>query len=174
MIRTPRSTRRVGGGLPPALASAPPVAELHLVTLVGTERFAFPVAHVEEVIDAPRLSWVPGAPDGLLGQMRHRDRTVSAYDAGAAFGVRRANGTGTALILRDDAARVAVVVDDAEDLQLVAPESVRAVPTGADADGVLRGVCIAAGRGLMSLVRVDALVARVTARDPRVDDGSAR
>ena len=173
MIRTPRSTGRVGAGRPPVLAPTPRVAELHLVTLVGTERFAFPAAFVDEVVDAPLLSWVPDAPPGLLGQMRYRDRTVSAYDAALVLGVRRTRDTGTALVLRDGGVRVVVVVDDAEDLQLVEPDSVRAVPVGADADGMLRGVCIAAGCGLMSLVRVDALVARATARDALVE-GSAR
>ena len=146
---------------------------LHLVARVGTERFAFPVAQVDEVIDAPGISWVPGARGGLLGQLDLRDRTLSAYDGAWALGIRRdaaaaanaAGGVGTALVLRDRNERVALVVDDAEDLRMVEPQSVRAVPGGADAEGVLRGVCIASERDrrLVGLVRVSALFARVAA-----------
>ena len=169
MTRVPPIASRVSGGRPGLAAPSSPVTELYLVARVGTECFAFPVAQVEEVVDAPSVSWVPGAPDGLLGQMRHRDRTVRAYAASWAFGVRQAmdagTRSGTALILRAGELRVAVVVDDAEDLQMVPPETVRAVPIGADPEGILRGVCVAVGRGrdLVSLVLVDALVSRATA-----------
>jgi chemotaxis signal transduction protein len=158
---------RVSGGRPPL--AAPLAAELYLVTRVGAECFAFPVAQVDEVVDAPSTSLVPGAPDGLLGQMRYRDRTVRVFAAGWAFGVRQApetqTGFGTALMLRVGGLRVAVMVDDVEDLQMVPSESVRAAPVGTDPEGVLRGVCFATERGreLVSLVRVDALVARATA-----------
>lgn len=178
MNRVPPSVSRVSGSRP-ALAAPPPVTELYLVARLGTECFAFPARQVEEVVDAPRVSWVPGAPDGLLGQMRYRDRTVGAYAAGWLFGVQPATevgtGSGTAVILRAGELRVAVVVDDAEDLQLVPWETVRAVPLGTDPEGILRGVCFAAGRGpdLVSLVRVDALVARATAGEALVS-GSAR
>jgi chemotaxis signal transduction protein len=179
MNRVPPGGSRVSGGRPVLAAPPPPVTELYLVTRVGTECFAFPVAQVEEVVDAPSVSWVPGAPDGLLGQMRYRDRTVRAYGAGWAFGVQprteAGTGSGTALMLRAGELRVAVVVDEAEDLQMVPSETVRAAPLGTDPEGVLRGVCFATGRGreLVSLVRVDALVARATAGKSLVS-GNAR
>lgn len=179
MNLVPPSGSRVSGGRPGLAAPPPLVTELYLVTRVGTECFAFPVSHVEEVVDAPSVSWVPDAPDGLLGQMRYRDRTVRAYAAGWAFGVQQATevgtGSGTALVLRAGELRVAVVVDDAEDLQMVPSETVRAAPAGTDPEGVLRGVCFGTGRGreLVSLVRIDALVARATAGEALVS-GSAR
>jgi chemotaxis signal transduction protein len=179
MSRVPPRPSRVSGGRPGFAAPSPPVAELCLVTRVGTECFAFPVAQVEEVVDAPNVSWVPGAPDGLLGQMRYHDRTVRAYASAWAFGVQPAKDAGTAwrtaLILRAGDVRVAFVVDEVEDLQMVQPETVRAVPVGSDPEGVLRGVCFTAGVGreLVSLVRVDALVAHATAGEA-VFGGSAR
>jgi chemotaxis signal transduction protein len=171
MTRLPIVPSRLSAGMPGlAVPSQPsPASELYLVARVGTERFAFPVAQVEMVVDAPHLSWVPGAPDGLLGQMRHRDRTVRAFAAGWALGVPPAADTdprsGTALILRVGELRVAVVVDDAEDLQMVPAETVRSAPVGADPEGVLRGVCcsLGGGRDVVGLVVIDALVARVTA-----------
>ncbi|MFI5310487.1 MAG: chemotaxis protein CheW [Gemmatimonadales bacterium] len=113
-------------------------------------------------MDAPQLSWVPRAAEGLVGQVRHRGRTLSAFDAGWLFSVRRTAEATTALVLRDGDARVAVIVDDVEDLQLVEPESLRPVPAGTDPEGVLRGVSRAPARErpLMGLVNVDALLAR--------------
>ncbi|HLA90853.1 MAG TPA: chemotaxis protein CheW [Gemmatimonadaceae bacterium] len=167
MIRTPRGTRSVGRGRASVFAQMPVAAELHLVARVGAERFAFPVAQVEEVIDAPDVTWVPLAPAGLLGQLRYRDRTVSAFDGGWALGVAREGTTGSAVVLSEGVRRLALVVDDVEDLQMIEPASVRAVPPGADADGVLRGVCVAGwrGGGLAGLVWVSALVGRATASE---------
>lgn len=166
MIRTPSGTAAVGRAGAAALAPGADGAELHLVVRVGPERFAFPVTGVDEAIDAPRISWVPQARAGLLGELHYRDRTVSAYDAGWAFGVPRITEGGTALILRDGDARVAVVVDDVEDLHLVTQESLRPVPAGADANGLLRAVrfLTASGSGLLALVRVEALLARIGRR----------
>lgn len=166
MTRTPLGTPIVGRSRPSTMIRMPVLAELHLVTRVGGERFAFPVLRVEEAVDSPHLSWVPRAVDGLVGQLRHRGRTVSAFDSGWLFGVQRLPGATTALVLRDGEARVAIVVDDVEDLLLVEPESVRAVPAGADQEDILRGVCLApdAGRSLVGLVHVDALLARALAR----------
>jgi chemotaxis signal transduction protein len=140
---------------------------LYVVARVGRERFAFRVRALEEVLDAPDIGWVPRASDGLLGQIRYRDRSVAAYDAGWAFGVARDAGSGAAIIVRDGPRRLAIVVDDVEDLARVDQRSRRPVPAGTDADGVLDGVCIAEGdhAGLISLVRMDKLLARLTARD---------
>ena len=170
MIRTPAGTTSVGGGATGAVPRSDDRAELHLIVRVGPERFAFPVAALDEVVDAPVIAWVPRAREGLLGELLHRDRTVSAYDAAWAFDVPRPPGAGTALVLRDDEARVALVVDDVDDLLLIEQGSVQPVPAGPDAAGLLRGIRFVPGdgRGLLGLVRVDALLARVGRR------GSAR
>lgn len=147
------------------------MATMHVVVRVGPERFAFRVGDVEEALDAPRVTPVPLAPAGLLGQARYRDRTVRAFDAGWVFGVSGDGGAGTALVFRDGEERVMLVVDDVEDLADVAPGDVRPVPSGADGEGVLLGVCLAADGRLVSLVRADAMVARATAR--RSHDGES-
>ncbi len=134
---------------------------LHVVARVGGERFAFPVTDVEEVIDAPQIDWVPGAAHGLAGQMRYRDRTVSAFDGGWALGVTRTADGGTALILRDGTRRFAVMVDDVDDLTSFAPDAVHAVPAGTDSDGVLSGVWLAGAAQLVGLVNTEALLIRL-------------
>lgn len=165
MIGTPGGTVVVRGAAAPA-AGVDERAELHLIVRVGPERFAFPAAAVEEVIDAPSIAWVPRAREGLLGELLYRDRTVSAYDAGWAFDVPRGAGAGAAIVLRDGEERLAIVVDDVDDLLLVDQASVRPVPAGPDAAGLLRGLRFLAdgGPGLLGLVRVDALLARVGRR----------
>jgi chemotaxis signal transduction protein len=140
------------------------MAPTHLVVRVGGERFAFRVADVEAALDAPQLTPLPVAPAGLLGELRYRDRTVRAFDAGWVLGVVADDLAATALVFRDGADRVVLVVDAVEDLVDIAPGHVRRVPPGADGEGVLLGVCLAADGRLISLVRADAMVERATAR----------
>jgi chemotaxis signal transduction protein len=144
------------------------LSEPYIIARIGGERFGFATRDVEEALDAPTVGWVPFAQNGLLGQMRHRDRTVSAFDGGWMFGVTRsvrtADAPETALMLRDGDRCVALIVDDVEDLCAIAMQGVRPVPRGADVDGVLRGVVFAPAplEGLLSLVRVAALIDRAT------------
>ena len=144
------------------------LSEPYIIARVGDERFGFAARDVEEALDAPTVGWVPVAQHGLLGQLRHRDRTVSAFDGGWLFGitrrVRSGDATETALMLRDGDRRVALIVDDVEDLCTIDMQRVRPVPRGADVDGVLRGVVFASAPlgGLLRLVRVAALIDRAT------------
>ena len=135
---------------------------LHVIARVGGERFAFPVADIEEAIDAPQIDWVPGAGRGLAGQLRYRDRTVSVFDGGWALGIARTAFGGTALILRDGARRLALMVDDVDDLTSFAANAVHPVPAGTDGDGVLSGVWLADAAQLVGLVNTESLVIRLT------------
>ena len=168
-------------------AALSPERALHIVVRVGAERFAFPVFDVEEALDAPVVEWVPIAPAGLLGQLRHRGRMVSAWDAGWAFGLARAaragagagagagTGAGAALVLRDGPRRLALVVDDVVEIARLEADGMRAVPFGSDLDGVLSGVCLSpeGGGSIVNVVRVEALVARAAVSDT-FGSGSAR
>ena len=142
------------------------VSRLHVVVRVGSERFAFAVADVDEAHDDPELGWVPGAVDGMIGQLPWRGRNVSAYDAGSVLGVSRDALTAGALVLRLGTTQLALLVDEVEDLMMVEPGWVRRVPGGSDADGLLSGVYRAPRRqgGLVCIVRVSALFALL---DPR-------
>jgi chemotaxis signal transduction protein len=115
---------------------------MHVVARVGQERFAFRVADAEEVIDRPQLVRVPNAPAGLVGQFEHRGRMVSAFDAGWMFDVERDPTSETALVLRVADDRLALLVDDVEDLTALDTDAVRPTPAGADPAGLLRGVCL--------------------------------
>lgn len=172
---------------PREAAYTPSSDTMHVVARVGTERFAFRVADVEEVVDAPMLIPVHGAPDGLSGQLVHRDQTVRVYDAAWAFGTEsaqmmptppvasrsaapRPRVAATALVLRVADDRVALLVDDVEDLTALDATGMRAVPAGADPGGLLRGVCLprAGDAGidtaLIGVVNTVAMVARASSR----------
>ena len=150
----------------------PIVERLHVVVRIAAERFAFSVADVDEVREMPDLECASGATAGFIGQLRCGDRTVSAYDAAWVLGVPReksATGAATqqpaqeagALVLRRGAARVAIVVDEVEDLVMVEREWLRRVPGGADAESVLSAVYRAPRHqgGLVCIVRVPAVFA---------------
>jgi chemotaxis-related protein WspB len=144
---------------------------MHVVARVGDERLAFRVADVEEAIDTPSLIAAPNAPEGLVGQFVHRERTLSAFDAARAFGIPGATRRGTVLVLRVADQRVGLVVDDVEELTALDADRVRPAPAGANASGLLHGVCLPragaradAQGSLICLVNAPAVVAAVTAR----------
>jgi chemotaxis signal transduction protein len=141
-------------------------AALHVIARVGSERFAFHVGDVEEVLGGPAVQWVPSGTPGLVGHLRFRDRTVRAFDGSWAFDVPRTGRLATALVLRAGDARVALVVDDVDDLAALEGTDVRPVPDGTDPLGVLRGVTFQrdGAHTLVSLVHVPALVARADAQ----------
>ncbi|MHB1311098.1 MAG: chemotaxis protein CheW [Gemmatimonadaceae bacterium] len=138
----------------------------HLLTRVGTERFAFPLEQVVEALDAPGLHDLPRRPAGMLGTLRHRGRTLPVWDAESTFGVGRDGGLGTALVFQDGARGVALLVDDAEDILQIDDGAVRDAPAGADGGGLLSGVYQNQGT-LVNVVRVNVLVARLVSQGER-------
>lgn len=160
----------------PSSSVAQPLAAdraLHIVVVVGNERFGFPVSHVEEALDAPKIEWVPVAPAGMFGQLAHRGRMVGAWDAGWAFRLATPARAGAALVLRDGPRRVAVIVDDVIDMARIEAADIQPVPVGADLEGVLGGVCFSGQRAgtptradhtLVNVVRVEVLAALLASR----------
>jgi chemotaxis signal transduction protein len=141
---------------------------LHLIARAGGEEFAFPIADVDEALDAPVIEWVPVAPEGMLGQLKYRGTTISGWDAHWAFGLRRASGeapvAGAAVVLRDGRRRFAIVVDDVVELTRLDLERVQPVPVGADAEGALSGVIFSAraAHTLVGVVRCESLITRTS------------
>lgn len=146
---------------------------LHIMVRIGAERFAFPASAVEEALDAPAIEWVPSAPDGMLGQLPHRGRMIGAWDAGRLFHLASPARGGAALVLRDGARRLALVVDDVTEMVRFEPGDLLPTPPGSDPDAVLAGVSLQAGDGagsaLAGVVRVDALAALMSQRGTLVD-----
>lgn len=139
-----------------------------LLFRIGDGRFAAPLASVEEALDlAPEsVQTVPGEHEALRGVFAIRGALVPLYDPQRALGASLAGG-GTVMVVRPaaGASRVALLVDDVEDvLEAVPDEDIRPPSGAADPDGIVRGV-LHRGAAIIVLVDLYALVAACRATD---------
>lgn len=139
-----------------------------LLFRVGSARFAAPLVSVEEALDLEGIAVqaIPGDNPALRGVFALRGALVPLYDPRRPLGVTPAEG-GTAMLVRQaaGAARVAIAVDDVEDvLDDVQDEDIRPPTGGADSDGVVRGV-VQRGAAIIVIVDLNALVTACRATD---------
>jgi purine-binding chemotaxis protein CheW len=130
------------------------VADL-LVFIAGGERFGIELGTVEEAIDLPPVHHVPEMPPAMAGVITVRGALTSVYSVRQALGLVRADGE-CALIFRRHRSRLALVIDDVDDVRPIDLGSLRDAPTVA-ASGVVLGV-VRQGDLLLSLVDADALL----------------
>jgi purine-binding chemotaxis protein CheW len=170
--------RPVGAALPvasprptPARASAPvepprPLRERArarrgvadvLVFRVGGERFGVDLGAVEEALDLGGVHHVPEMPPAMLGVVTVRDALTPVYSPRDALGVELARGE-CALVFRCGRLRVAISVDDVDDIMTIDLSDLRDVPVTESGAGVLLGVARHAD-ALLALVDADALLA---------------
>jgi chemotaxis signal transduction protein len=132
-----------------------------LVFRVGREFFAAPLGAVEEAVDLTavrEVKPVPGTASPTRGIFTLRGMLVPLVSPARALGVVPVEGA-IALVVRDGAARIAIIADDVEDVLTLREGELRPVPTGDPRDpGVLRGV-VRRGTMLVAVVDLDALVA---------------
>lgn len=130
------------------------VADL-LVFAVGGERFGIELGMVEEAIDLPPVHHVPEMPPAMRGVVTVRGSLTSVYSPRHALGLSHAAGD-CALIFRRHRSRMALVIDDVDDVCPIDLTLLREAPTVA-ASGVVLGV-VRQGDRLLSLVDADALL----------------
>ncbi len=128
-----------------------------LVVRVGDERFGVPLEAVDELVESPRLRLVPGAPDALLGVFTLGESMVPLYSPGAVLGARP-GGERIALVMRGGRHRLALAVDDADDVVRIELAQVRDAPRAGQGDDLVLGVFWLDGN-LVALVDARALVA---------------
>ena len=157
-----------------AAGRAWPAAALHVVVRAAANDSRFRSRTSRRRSTHRRSNGCPSRPRGMLGQLPHRGRMLGAWDAGAVFGLAAPGGAGAALVLRDGERRLAIVVDDVVEVRASTAGEVRAVPGGADVEGVLARASACPGRdgALVSVVRVEALAALFAARGTRRRDGA--
>jgi purine-binding chemotaxis protein CheW len=127
-----------------------------LVFRVGAERFAMPLAGVDEVIDGPSVQPLPDSSEHLLGVGNVRGELVSVYDPRPLLRVDGAV-TGAALLFAHRDRRVALAIDDVYDA-IVVDESDMLPSRAIDAsDGVLIGL-VRRGGDLIAVLDTDALL----------------
>ena len=110
-----------------------------LVVRIGTERFAVPLESVDELVEAPQLRTVPVAPEALLGLFTLGEAMLPLYSPASILGAEPI-GEQVALVMRGGRARVALAVDDADDVISVSLTNVLDAPRTGRHDDVVLGV----------------------------------
>lgn len=128
-----------------------------LLFRVGPELFAAPLASVEEVVELPVIRHLPEMADDMLGMFALRGRMVPIYSPSRSLGVSLGAAPTAALVVRAGAHRVALAVDDVDDVLDLDLGTLHDAPGVEDADGILLGVA-RRGRDLVAVLDGDALV----------------
>lgn len=137
-----------------------------LLFRVGQERFALELASVDEAVDlaGAGVHDVPARTAALLGVVALRGALMPLYDASVPLRVGASAAT-TALLFRDGGTRVAVAVDDADDVLAADLADVRPAPHEGG-DSLVLGVLQLEGE-LVGLLDGPAFVAACRADSPR-------
>jgi purine-binding chemotaxis protein CheW len=128
-----------------------------LLFRVANERFAIELGAVEEAIDISPVHHVPEMPPAMLGVITVRGTLTSVYSPGAALGLSLHDGT-SALIFRRGRARVAIVVDEVDDVATLDLSLLRDAPVLETGEGIVLGV-VRQHDVLLALLDADALIA---------------
>lgn len=127
-----------------------------LVFRLGAERFALPLADVDEVVEMPAIQPLPDAPENVLGIAALRGELVSIYDPRPLL--RAGDGHhGATLLFSNGKRRVGIAIDDVFDPILIEADAVRSAPGMDASDGLLLGV-VRNGSDLIGVLDVDALL----------------
>ncbi|HYD53168.1 MAG TPA: chemotaxis protein CheW [Gemmatimonadaceae bacterium] len=130
-----------------------------LLFRVGAEQFAVALSAVEEALDLAGATVhddVPGRASSLLGVLDLRGALVPLHRASALLGLP-ASPVETALVMRVAGGRLALGVDDAEDVLTVRVGDLRPAPH-LDASRALLGV-VQQGKDLIGVLDGEVLVA---------------
>ena len=132
-----------------------------LVVRIGDERFAVPLESVDELVESPRLRSVPGAPAELLGLFTLGGALLPLYSPAAVLGAEP-RAEKVALVMRGGRSRVALAVDDADDVITVTLSNVLDAPRTGHQDDVVLGV-VWHDQELLTLLDARAVVASYAA-----------
>ncbi|GAC1683308.1 MAG: hypothetical protein NVS9B3_01180 [Gemmatimonadaceae bacterium] len=129
-----------------------------LLFRVGAELFATDLAAVEEAVELPEVRALPEMADAMLGIFDLRGRMTPIYTPERALGVARSVPGGVALLMRAGERRVALAVDDVDDVLRPDLALLRDPPTLGAVGETILGV-LRQGSQLIAIVDADALVA---------------
>lgn len=132
-----------------------------LLFRLGGELFAIALEACEEVLEWPGAERVSGMPPDALGVFALRGQLVSIYSPERVLGVKRSVEDGVALTIHARGKRIALALDDVEEVIAVDMDNLgRPAPRDA-ADGVLLGIA-RHGDDLVAVVDVEALAEACT------------
>jgi chemotaxis signal transduction protein len=128
-----------------------------LVFRLANELFGIDLASVEEAIDLPPVRHVPEMPPAMLGVITVRGSLTSIYSPEHALGLTL-DSRASALIFKRGRGRVALLVDDVDDVFTLDLAQLGEPPGGDAGDGILLGV-LRRTNALLGLVDAEALIA---------------
>jgi chemotaxis signal transduction protein len=132
-----------------------------LLFRVGGELFAIALGACEELLEWPGVERVAGMPPDALGVFTLRGQLVSIYSPERVLGVQRTGDEGVALVIRARGKRIALALDDADEVIAVDMDNLRRPAPRDAADGLLLGIA-RHGEELVAVVDVEALAAACT------------
>jgi purine-binding chemotaxis protein CheW len=133
-----------------------------LVVRIGAERFAVPLDAIDELVEQPRIRKVPGAPAHLVGLFTLGEATLPLFSPSMLLGMEP-RGEQVALVMHGGGVRMAIAVDDADDVISVALADVLDAPRTGHYDDVVLGVVWNEGE-LLTLLDSRAIVASYASR----------
>lgn len=128
-----------------------------LIVRIGRERFGMPLEAVDELVESPAVRDVPGAAAPLRGIFPHGESLLPLYDPSAWLGIEPGDAP-VALVMRGGQRRIALAVDDADDVVRVDLAELRDAPRADRYDDLVVGV-VWRGAELLTVVDARALVA---------------
>ena len=128
-----------------------------LLSRLGGELFAVDLRAAEEALEFPELEELPGMAGSAMGVFELRGQLVSVYSAERALAVKRVEQRGVVVVLRARTRRIAIALDDVEDVIMVNFSEVKRLAPRDAADGVLLGIA-RHGSDLVGIVDVETLI----------------
>ncbi|MDE3215585.1 MAG: chemotaxis protein CheW, partial [Gemmatimonadota bacterium] len=128
----------------------------HLVFRVGRELFAIPLDAIEEAVDVDRVQRVPEMSAAMLGVLSLRGELVPLYASAGVLGAA-ADASRAALVFTTERGRIALAVDDVDDVLPLPPEARGRAPLDFG-DALLVGVA-RRGADLIGVLDPAALIA---------------
>ena len=148
-------TLRVAAAATPGVDDT--LSQLLLFT-VGGELFAIALDACEEVLEWPGAERISGMPPSALGVFALRGQLVSLYSPEHVLRVKRSCEEGVALVINVAGKRIALALDDVDEVIAVDMDNLKR-PSPRDAsDGLLLGIA-RHGDALVAVVDVEALAA---------------
>lgn len=154
-MRQPTLTPRASGAAAPGVEDT--LSQM-LLFRVGAELFAMALGACDEVLEWPEVQRVSGMPPAALGVFALRGQLVSLYSPEHALGVKRSDEDAVVLIVHARGKRIALALDDVDEVIAVDMDNLRRPSPREAADGILLG--IARHRdALVAVVDVETLAA---------------
>jgi purine-binding chemotaxis protein CheW len=134
-----------------------------VVFTLGDEEYAFPIAHVHEIIRRTQPRSVASPDPWVRGIISLRGRIVPVHDLATRLGVVGGGSEEWKIVILEVDGEVAgVIVDDVEEVLTVADEQIESLPVGAD--GAV-GAVVNLGDRLVALLDSSLIFASAPAAD---------